>query len=164
MLRPFFLMALAISSVSVLASEPKAKLRFKPLDPVQVAEGYSASFNELEDLCYTGDVADIGFALDELSANGTVSDWETVLAIRVGDQRTEIRATDQFELDDAEELMEIFETEYDLEEYGHPDMMEWWNAYDRSSDTVYVLTNSGYQGDGTELYGIEIPRCSDDQK
>lgn len=52
---------------------------------------------------------------------------------------------------------EFFEIHVDA---GNEDVVDAWKTFDTSSGAFLMLTDGGQQGDGTELFATQIPKCA----
>jgi hypothetical protein len=150
--------SLLFLAVSTAQAAGKTQLHFNAL-PLNE----TISFDDLEGLCYAGDPAGVGAVIDNLIEKEVVAYWSTILAIRYG-KKTEVREHMQFTQDQKGNLIERNGdaeplTAEELDDLGHTELLAEWNAYPRKSKEVWVFSNIGMQGDGTELYLTKIPAC-----
>jgi hypothetical protein len=100
-------------------------------------------------LCYTGNVAAVPAVVEGLRGS--------MFSVYMGIQGERWQTHKVFHYSGGEGDNEAEWLRYQREE--HPEIVELWESYDTSSDTYLMMTDGGQQGDGTEFFGVRVPRC-----
>ncbi|MFN0246912.1 MAG: hypothetical protein ACKV2T_08380 [Kofleriaceae bacterium] len=97
-------------------------------------------------LCYSGDVATIGQTIDDLRYS--------LFSIYMGIQGERIGTRKKVFVGNEREWLRM-----QLEDNGSEAQVAIWKNYDTSSKTYLMMTDGGQQGDGTEFFAVQIPKC-----
>jgi len=117
---------------------------------------------EYSEICFRGNIMDVPVILKAMADSGTGKSWEAFLNIDAGINGFAI-GTQKFDVADflkSEEAMNEYygvEAGEDSSDYIPSEITKFLNW--KKKDQVYVITDLGPQGDGTEMYGTIIKRC-----
>lgn len=131
---------------SLIAHVELAKKTLNKDIDVVLDRGY---FYEFPAICYRGATSEVPEVIESLMGTVLHPD-QGIQALKYGKVKVVHYGSEFFE-NNKERMQEMLEY--------NPGEVKLWLNYNKTSDTVLILSDYGPQGDGTELTATEIKRC-----
>jgi len=122
----------------------------------------AAYLYEYPEICFRGDIKGVPAIVKAMADSGTGKSWDAFLNIdagingfAIGNQKVDV--ADFLKSEKAMNEYYGVEEGEDNSDYIPSEVIEFLNW--KQKDQVYVITDLGPQGDGTEMYGTTIKAC-----